>query len=346
MKILFYDCVYELNGIKWPLKNAFESMGHSVDQFDWRDYLYTADNNNLINRIKNRVLFNKISNQINKDFLHQVSNSKYDLLLVARGDHLFKETIEKAKQAIPFVGHYSTDDIFNPLNSTPFMLESFDKYDCIFSPRAHLRDEYLRKGAKSFEVFDWYHLPYALTPPMNIAENKYRYEVSFVGSWSKRREKILTALEGFNVNIFGSGWNRKAKRAFMDKFNCQPAIGMVEMMNVFRSSKININIFTDENRDKTNPRSFDIPAAGGFQLSEKSDSILNYFSEGVEISCYDSGEELQSKCKYYLDNEEERFQISLGGYQRLVNSDYSISNTARQVLEGVARQSVIVANIR
>jgi len=335
MNILIYDRIYEPNGISYPLRDAFEALGHQADMFDWFNYLYTSNNQTMVNRIKDRIFFANVAKRINKDILEKINNKQYDFLLVLRGDHLFPETISKAKLRIPLVANLNTDDFFNPLNSTKYMYECFDKYDYIFSPREHLKEEYLRKGAKSFEVFNWYYSPGLLDPPAATIPEEYRYDITFVGSWSKRREHIISSLEGLNVNVFGWGWNKKAQKKFLANIKCQPSINMREMLGVFASSKININIFTAENRDRTNPRNFDIPAVGGFQLSEKSNEIMQFFDEDKEIVCYENNDQLRFKCEYYLGNETERQKIAMNGYNRLINSNYSIVDTAKQILSKI-----------
>ena len=42
---------------------------------------------------------------------------RYDLLLVVRGDHLYAETIRLAQERGTKTATWSSDDIFNPLNS-------------------------------------------------------------------------------------------------------------------------------------------------------------------------------------------------------------------------------------
>lgn len=335
MRILLYDRIYEPHGVSYPLKDAFESLGHQTDMFDWSNYLFPS-NGKIINRIKNRILFTQVAKRINRDILDKINNCQYDLLLVLRGDHLFRETIIEAKRRIPLIANLNTDDFFNPLNSTKYMYECFTLYDYIFSPREHLREEYLKKGAKSFEIFNWYYSPSLPNPPVATIPEEYRYEITFVGSWSKRRENIISALEGLDVNVFGWGWNKKAQKTFLSKIKCQPSISMREMIGVFSSSKININIFTAENRDRTNPRNFDIPAVAGFQLSERSDEILEFFEEDHEIVCYENNDQLRAKCDFYLKNEQQRQEIAINGYNKLINSNYSIVDTAKQILNIVA----------
>jgi spore maturation protein CgeB len=336
MNILIYD-ISQQSGIKYPLKEAFESLGHQAHMFDWNKYLYTYRKANILERIKDRIFFEKTAKRINFDLTRIIEQNAYSLMIVVRGDHVYPETIAFAKSRIRTVVNWTSDDVFNPLNSTSYILDCFDKYDYIFSPRAHLSDEYLNKGARSFEVLHWYYRPGLLYPPKDVAKTIYLFDITFIGSWSKRREIIITPIETFNVNIWGWGWNKKAHRKFLSRIDCKPYINMKDMMDVFATSKINLNILTKENRDTTNFRNFEIPAACGFQLSERSDEILQLFEEDKEIVCFESDDDLKAKCDYYLKNETERQRIALSGYNRLINSDYSIVDRAKKILSVITR---------
>lgn len=332
MKILIYDVDCKSSGVTYPLKDSFEAVGHQATMFDWRQYLYAYNDSGIISRIKDKILFNLLAKRINLGFINEIKNNKYDLLLVVRGDHVFPESIEEAKKHIPFVVNWSSDDVFNPLNSTKYMLDCFDKYDCIFSPREHLREEYLSKGAKSFEVLNWYYRAGLImsSPKGNQVKSD---DISFIGAWSERRENILNSISTHNMKIRGWGWNKKAQKQFLAKTDCQAGVGMKDMMDIFATSKINVNILTIENRDTTNLRNYEIPAACGFQVSERSDAILQLFDEDKEIVCYGSNEELMEKCDYYLRNENERQKIAINGYYRIVNSSYSLIDRVKQILK-------------
>jgi len=334
MKILIYGeaCQY---GVAFPLKEAYEKLGHYARIFDWPRYLFTYEKPSAINKIKDRCFFLKTAKRINTDLAAEITSVSYDLLIVIRGNHIYPATISLAKKHVPLVVNWNSDDFFNPKNNTKYMLECFDKYDCIFSSRAHLCDEYLNKGAQSFEVLNWYYRPDMLYSPQTRINNKWLRDIAFIGSWSKRRENLLSSLEGFDAKIWGAGWN-KAQNAFIAKMECKPQIYMKDMLDVIGTSKINLNILTKENRDTTNIRNFEIPACGGFQLSERSDAILQLFEEGKEIACYESEDELQSKCDYFLRNDTERQKIALSGYYRLINSSNSVMDRASQILKKVA----------
>ncbi|MCD8044116.1 MAG: DUF3880 domain-containing protein [Bacteroides sp.] len=64
-----------------------------------------------------------------------------------------------------------------------------------------------------------------------ISEDKYRYDVSFVGSWNPTREWIISSLKknGIEVECFGSGWPNGR-------------ISYNRMREIFHTSKINLNL--------------------------------------------------------------------------------------------------------
>jgi len=334
-KIIIYGEPYKW-AMAYNLMKAFQQLGHSTDIFDWTQWLFRTKQYNLKNRILDRILFVNIARKINHNFIQNIKTNKYDLIIVLKGVHLFSSTIIEAKNYVDFVVNWNPDDFFNPLNNSRYILQSFDKYDCIFTSRGHLREEYIKKGAKRFEVINWYYLP-NIFYPMKVSlqeRNKYGSDLVFVGSWSKRREDILGSLANFRLRVFGGGWH-KARESFRKKVECNLPIYNETLCKTINLSKINLNILTKENRDTTNIRNLEIPACGGFQLSERSNEILELFEEDKEIVCFETVEELISKCKYYLKNESERERIAFNGYQRLISGNHTMLDRAKQILRTI-----------
>lgn len=204
MKILVYDVDFRSSGVKYPIKDALEVNGHNVDMFDWRKYLYTYDKVSLIGRIQNKILYYFITFQINKDLKNVIKKGNYDLFLVVRGEQIYPDTLIYAKKFIPKIVNWSSDDLFNMLNSSKYILESISLYDIHFSPRKHLKEEYLSKGAKKFEVIDWYYRPQFVQEKIPFNNINYINDICFIGSWSSRRQHLLTL--SFEWFIFKSIW--------------------------------------------------------------------------------------------------------------------------------------------
>jgi spore maturation protein CgeB len=319
-------------GVEHPLTDAFVQLGHSAATFAWEDYLYTARGPSRFNRARDKYLFERVAARINRDLQRELSRERFDLLLVARGDHLYPETIEMARGRGAKTAVWSTDDAYNRLNSTKYIVDSLPLYDRVFSPRRQLKSEYASKGVRSFEVIDWYYRPGLLFDRSAVRKKDYRYEISFVGSWSKRREDLLNSLSGMALDIWGWGWTKRSSKSFFARENCHGLVSMTEMMDVFAATKINVNILTLENRDTTNFRNFEIPAAGAFQLSERSEEVCALFEEGKEIACFCSAAELRQACEKLLIDDSTRENMKSAGYQRLVNGHHAIADRAGQIV--------------
>jgi spore maturation protein CgeB len=333
MKILVYGEAVQY-GVAFPLKTAFERLGHTARIFDWPRYLFTTDCHSLTNRILDRLFFHYIARKINEDLLAAIADGGYDLVVVIRGNHVFPETVAEVKKFTPFVVNWNSDDFFNPLNSSAHIVKSFDKFDCIFTSRGHLREEYLSKGAKRFEVLNWYYRPDMMESADYGRQRFYARDIAFIGSWSRRREDILSSLRDFDLAVYGGSW-QKADRSFSAKISCNGPVYSEKMVEVMASSRINLNILTLENRDTTNIRNFEIPSCSAFQLSERSDAILEMFEEGKEIECYGDIHELGAKCSYYLQHDSEREEIAAGGHRRLMTGGNNITDRAAQILNTI-----------
>ena len=102
------------------------------------------------------------------------------------------------------------------------------------------------------------------------------------------------------------------------------------------SSKINMGLLQGaqgraSQGDSVTSRSFHIPASGGFLLHERTDEILEYYQEGMEIECFDNADEMVEKASYYLVHEDERRAIAHAGRERCVE-EYSWQLNVKKIL--------------
>lgn len=331
IKILIYGEGYWY-GLGVPLKKAFESIGHDVNLFDWTKYLFRAKKANIVNRIFDRFLFAKVADKINNNFQEYIKHNRYDLLLVLQGKHLYSETLQFAKENCTNIANWNIDDFYNP-NVRTIDLDSFKYYDWIFSPRKHLFDEYTKRGAQRIECINWFYYP-ERQYPINVEAreaDKLGSDIAFIGTWSKYRENILFKLEGLKLKVWGSSWH-KAKKEFKNKFKLMyQEAWFEEMSKVINSTKMIVDVLTIENRDTTNLKNFQVPACGGFLLTQRTNEILELFEEGKEVVCYSSTEELKSKCKHYLLHDADREKIASNAYKKVINGRNTLLDRAMQI---------------
>lgn len=330
MRILIYaeGCAW---GMGPALTDAFRGLGHEAELFDWTKFQYSSGRSNIGTRMLDRLFFGRVAARINTELLAYLNGKSYDLILVTKGLHLYPGTVAAMKAHAGKTANWNPDDFFNPVNSSRSLREAFLQYDCIFTPRRHLIGEYLSRGAKRCEFIDWYYVPAYFAPP---AGGAYEHDITFIGSWSRRREALLSSLKDFNLRVYGGSW-KWASADFRRRVPCLPPVFNAEMCAVMARSRINLNILTRENRDTSNLRNFEIPACGGFQLSERSDEILRLFREGEEIACFDGTEDLAAKCSLYLSDEPARLRIAANGLKRVVSGGNTPADRARQILEKV-----------
>lgn len=177
-------------------------LGHDAQLFDYTRWL-PSSRFALANRIESRLLFSVIAKRINVELLGKIRNDQYDVLIVLKGIHLFPETLRAAKKHIRHIVNWNPDDFFNPLNSNAYLRAAFPLYDCIYTPRRHLLEEYRDRGAKRIEVLNWYYVP-RYQHPVHVSSDEaqqYGSDIAFVGTWSRTRESVLLRLHDFNLRV-------------------------------------------------------------------------------------------------------------------------------------------------
>lgn len=180
-------------------------------------------------------------------------------------------------------------------------------------------------GARSFFV------PIACNEKIYVKKNvDISYEVSFVGRNIANREELLAEIERRNieVNTFG--------------FHGNHVITFDEMINVFSSSKINLNFtrsYADSSIKQLKARIFEVPMCGGFLLTEYVEGLEEYFEINKEIVCFNTVGEMVDKIRYYLTYEDERDAIARSGWNR-AHCDHTWKKRLGVVFEKIERDIV------
>jgi len=93
-----------------------------------------------------------------------------------------------------------------------------------------------------------------------------------------------------------------------------------KLSQVYEQSAINLNATSLQMQTAVNQRVFDVPASGGFILTDAQEDALLHFEHGKELVTYQSPEELKDKVDYYLNNETCRLKIIEAGHRRVLAS--------------------------
>lgn len=187
--------------------------------------------------------------------------------------------------------------------------------------------KYRNIGYKNVILSQW--ASFGSNEDIDFKTIRYKYNVSFLGGVNSYRKWLINQLKkaGIMVECFGTGWGNG--RVTFD-----------EMGEIFKTSKINLNISNSANYDiryvfsslrsvkeflkskkrieQIKARNFEIPAFGGFQLTIYIPFLEDYFKIGREVAVYSSFEDLLLKIRYYLENESIRSKIAYKGYRKTI----------------------------
>lgn len=310
MKIIYVDLKYDY-GIKSrglsPIgdkgfRQVFEKLGHEVVCFYFDEYLKRLE-------------------ALQADLLKFADEQRPDLIyFMLYTDQFYSETLLKLKNKYRTISWFGDDQ---------FRFENFTcKYAPLFTycittdPFAVMK--YKKLGVQNVILSQWA----ALNVETSDAENlTYKYDVSFVGGSHPVRRWFISEFKkaGLEVATFGHKWPTGA-------------VSLEAMIEIFRTSKINLNLSNSVNFDlrfltngltnalraiksaknvsQIKARNFEIPYYGGFQLTGYLPGLESYFDIGKEITCYTDVDEAIKLTKYYLENDELRENIKRAGVDR------------------------------
>ncbi len=172
-----------------------------------------------------------------------------------------------------------------------------------------------------------------LTPEIMAEVSEYVELEKSADSFSDLSLIFATTVLGFKVAAEqrSRALLRLAKRhsvAIYSNSNTKELIGLekcgtvdywTEMPRVFRGSKINLNMTIPDIKSGIPLRVFDVLGSGGFLLTNFQAEMPSYFEIGKDLVCFESLEELEEKCDYYLLHEEERKAIAQHGHETVKN---------------------------
>lgn len=273
---------------------AFERLGHEVALFDSGSRSAYKDFAEL-----NVALFAHV-----RDFRPDV------IFCVLMNYEIWFETLDLIRENTPVaIVNWGTDDSWKFVQASRFFAEHVD---------LHVTTdlEAMRKaqslGLSNVFLSQWAGSAANLAEPTPSRE--CLYDVTFIGSMYGFRAEWIEALRrsGISVACFGHGTEN----------------GVVEtslIPQIIRSSRISLNfsgaggkaggaLRPEERQIKA--RTFEVPCAGGFLLTETARGLERYFVADREIATFDTPSELIAKVRYFLEHPALRDGIARAGHAR------------------------------
>ena len=269
------------------------------------------------------VFAKRIANRYLEEITLQVQRFKPDILLAIKGEmldgksigHLSKEYGIKTALWFPDDPRY-----FDSLvrHVAPF-------YDHIFTKSERMVPRY-----KEIGVDKVHELAFGCDPNTYYFEPALKKSInaSFIGTYDRRRSKLLRSLNRKDLHIYGPYW-----RLFHRKDSVHNAIWGDEVRHTINKSKVVLNIHAQSDLDLApNMRAFEIPGCHALMLTDRPNGIEKYYEIGKEMVCYDGPRDLASLIDYYSEADEEREKISAQGYEKTV-SQHTYKHRMKQFLD-------------
>jgi spore maturation protein CgeB len=130
------------------------------------------------------------------------------------------------------------------------------------------------------------------------------------------RLDCVKQLAPFQPTIYGdSGW----RELLGASFRLGPIVNYYDdLPAIFGATTINFNATSMQMKAAVNQRVFDVPAAGGFLLTDFKEQLAEVLEPGKESVCYHQPEEIPDLVRFYLDHPEARRQIIERGRARIL----------------------------
>jgi len=299
MKILFISSDYHERapGYTFQVADAFRRLGHKVEYFFYRKM-----------QLHRTSITKKI---MNRNLQKVIKKVKADIIFTIKGESIMPGVIRKAEATTV---NWVLDD---PFAAGYNKVDNIGEYDYFFSFESKFIPRIKKAGAKHV-----YFLPCAASPKVHypiipLKKRKYKYDVTFQGSHSDRRETILKKLD---VKINGFRWANSGLDIVQGVWQGNKnVIDREAISRFFNNSKINLNIHNEHAiSDGINLRVFECILTKSFILTDYLPGMEKMFKIGKELAVYKNEEDLKKKIDYYLKNPKERKNIIEKGYKRVL----------------------------
>ena len=275
----------------------------------------------------------------NKLIIKYIDDKKVNTIMIIKGNHIKPSTLKYAKNNNINLLSWSDDDMFNRGNRSYYYDWGLKYYDIVVTQKSYNCniDELPSLGAKHVffrnKAYDKdTHKPY------DCSENKYNFDVLFIGHFEEERYKsmLYLAKNGIKIDIFGPAWD-KYININKNLVIHNKMLVADEYANALSCTKISLCFLRKVNRDLQTSRTMEIPSCGGFMMAERTREHIGLFEEDKEAVFFDNNNELLEKVIYYLNNDDKRIDIAKNGRFRCENSPYSYDDRATEIIEELMR---------
>lgn len=240
--------------------------------------------------------------ELNSKLLDVVESFRPDVLLTVHMEYeLWLETLEviRARGDVATIS-WAADDSWKYRQVSRFVGPA---YHAMTTTYAHVIPHYHADGISHVLLTQWAVSADWLREPLPASQ--CIYPVSFVGAAHGDRKSMVATLQkaGIEVTCIGHGWPKGSVR-------------MDEIPDIMRNSVISLNFSNSRGENQIKARTFEVPGAGGFLLTDAAKGLDRFYRPGIEIGVFNGRDDLVGKILYFLSHSAERDAIARSGYER------------------------------
>jgi spore maturation protein CgeB len=256
---------------------------------------------------------------MNRRLIVAVSTFQPDVIVILKGETISREALVALRaQKIPLASWW-VDDPFH----YPMFLRNFELFDMVY---VFDKESVAKLGALGIRHVMY--LPCACDQttfyPQTLDPSDYpdlNCTIGFIATHYPGRAELLSQLKGLDIGLWGGGWWEAAHELceLPDGYWRGHRITPADAARVYNLARICPNVHHPQTRlGGLNTRTFEIPAAGGFELVDNIPGLEEHFDIGREIVAYSSSANFRELTEYYLSHPAEREAIVGRGRARVL----------------------------
>ena len=324
--------------------DGLKSNGHAVAMYRYSHGL--ARPLGLKARLRRRLLgadqfhLERVFDQLARDnlgVLKAAIHHRPELTIVLKGEVLLPETIDRLGRVTdgPIV-QWSGDDP----TWFPHIVAAAHLYDRFFLADPSYGNDLKRHGVTAAflphaaDLATWREPGVANEPADVVFVGDARHNMGHLPIDRSRVDIVETvARTDVNLAIWGRGWEKLEStyraRAAHRGLTLLPAAAVA---TVYRSAKIVLNVHHAQMHEGPNMRTFEIPAAGAFQLTDYKTRMDELFNLPTELAVYHDSNDLLDSMQRFLHDSEARREITEASRKR-VERDHTYAIRMQQLVE-------------
>ena len=228
--------------------------------------------------------------RLHTDIEQAAATFRPDMLFCYKTIHLDQPRLLSVPAALRV--HYSADDMSNPYNTTPGYLEHESRWDAVVTTKRHNVAEMTARGARHV-TFVLERLRSGLASSVCDEDTQALPGRFHRGSSPRPRGPVAHPCSKARQRHVsgGPGWRRDTALVKSSAAIAGPSYGQ-DLSVAIAPVCANLVLLNSDNRDTHTCRTFEVPAAGGLFVGERTDEHNELLTEGTEALLFDSPAEL------------------------------------------------------